>query len=172
MWPWWFEREVLEKLDGIARKVDAIFDNLGLEVSDLNIIVKGKNMKAKGSPIKCPCLSSQGAVMPDVTLTTAPASITLVPIDANKNPVPLTPADNVTGTLASDSTSFVIAAGSDTLHYTATIPANTPLGTVANLAATVTGTIQGAAASLTASVKIIINIPPAPVAVDLEIIIA
>jgi hypothetical protein len=110
-------------------------------------------------------------VMPDLTLTAAPASITLQPLDASGNPVILAPADIVTGTLTSDSASFIIGAGADTTHYVATIPANTPLGTVANLAATLTGTIQGAAADLTASVKLTLNIPPVPMATDLEIVL-
>jgi hypothetical protein len=134
------------------------------------------NKKATGSPIKCACLKpkspNKSAVMNPIILTTVPSSITLQPIDANGNVVVLTPADSVTGTLTSDSSSFVIGTGADTLHYTAQIPANTPLGTVANLAATLKGTIQGAAADLTASVQVTLQIPPSPVAVDLEIMIA
>ena len=138
---------------------------------------KGKDAMAKkatGSPVKCPCLKKKTghqAVMTPLTLTSVPSSITLQPIDSGGNPVTVTPSDSVTGTLTSDSSSFVIVSGVDTLHYTATIPANTPQGTVANLAATLVGTIQGAPADFTASIQLTLNIPPVPVAVDLEIII-
>jgi len=109
----------------------------------------------------------------DVFLTDPlPRSITLQPLDVNNNPVVLTPSDLVQGTLVSDSPSLAITAGADTLNYVGTIPANTPQGSVANLAATLKGTIQGAAADLAASVKVTINLPPAPVAVNLAIIFA
>ena len=133
------------------------------------------NKKGTGPDKKCPALAPKNVkpnmVMPDVILTDPlPKSLTLQPVDVNGAPVVLTPADSVTGTLTSDSTNFTIAAGADTTHYTGTIPANTPTGSVANLAATLTGTIQGAPANLTASVKVTINLPPNPVAVDLQII--
>ncbi len=133
------------------------------------------NKKASGPAVKCACLSKKGgpmkAVMPDITLTDPlPKSITLQPLDASGNAVPLTPADNVQGTLTSDAEHLAITPGPDSLNYVGTIPANTPQGSVANLAATLTGTIQGAAANLTASVKVTINVPPQPVAVDLAII--
>lgn len=134
------------------------------------------NQKATGSPVKVLCLAPKGApkkigaVQPGIVITAVPKSITLQAIDANGNAVPIAPTDSVTGTLASDSTNFVIGAGTDTTNYVATIPANTPFGTIANLAATEQGTIQGAAANLTASVEVTLNIPPAPVAVDLQII--
>jgi hypothetical protein len=136
------------------------------------------NKKGTGPGIKCPALkkSSGGmkAVMTPVTLTAVPASITLQPVDGATppNPVPIAATDSVQGTLVSDSNEFVVAAGTDTLHYVATIPANVPQGTVVNLSATLNGTIQGAAANFTASVQITLNIPPSPVAVDLDIIIA
>lgn len=136
------------------------------------------NKKATGTAMKMPVLKAKGGkvvgmVMAPVVLTAAPSSITLQPVDGATppNPVVIQPTDSVTGTLASDSTSFVIVPGADTLHYTATIPANTPLGTIVNLSATLVGTIQGAAANFTASVQITLNIPPNPVAVDLEIIL-
>jgi hypothetical protein len=133
------------------------------------------NKKGSGPAKKCPCLKpksgGKGAVMVPITLTDVPASINLQPIDASGNPVTISPSDTVTGTLTSDSASFVIAPGVDTLNYTATIPANTPQGTIANLSATAKGTIQGAAADLTASVQLTLNIPPSPVAVDLQIIL-
>ncbi len=132
------------------------------------------NKKATGAGKKCPCLAQKGKVgmvMPDLTLTSVPASITLQPLDASGNAVPVSAGDTVNGTLTSDSPNFVIAAGADSTHYGATIPANTPQGTVANLAATLTGTIQGAPADLAASVKLTLDIPPVPVAVDLEIIL-
>lgn len=133
------------------------------------------NKKATGSAIKCPCLKAKGpgkgAVMPDVTLTDPlPSTITLQPIDASGAAVALQPADVVTGTLTSSSVNLAITAGADTLHYTATIPANTPQGSTADLAATLVGTIQGAPANFTASVHVIIDVPPAPVAVDLNIV--
>ena len=167
-----------------ARQVDALFHHFGLEVSDLEIVITPNserkttmaNKKATGSPIEIACLaaktSGKRAVMPDQTLTSAPASITLQPVDVNGAAVPLTSADSVTGTLASDSGSFVIGAGADTRHYVATIPANITFGTVANLAATEVGTIQNAPANLAASLKLTLNIPPSPVAVDLDIILA
>lgn len=141
--------------------------------------MKGKdamaNKKGTGAPVKCPCLKKKigkvGAVMPPITLTTVPASITLQPVDASNNPVTISSSDSVTGTLTSDSSSFVIGAGADDRHYVATIPANTPQGTIANLAATLVGTIQGAPADLAASIQLTLNIPPSPVAVDLEIIL-
>ncbi len=137
---------------------------------------KVANKKASGPAVKVPCLSKKGgpkrAVMPDVTLTDPlPKSITLQPLDAGGVAVPITPADSVTGTLTSDNDSaLAISAGVDSLNYVGTIPANTPAGSVANLAATLVGTIQGAPADLTASVKVIVSIPPSPVAVDLAII--
>ena len=136
---------------------------------------KMANKKGTGSPVKVKMTrkGKVGAVMPDLTLTAVPSSITLQPVDDNTPPNPVTvgPADVVTGTLTSDSSSFSIGAGADTLHYVATIPANTPMGTVANLAATLVGTIQGAPADFTSSVKLTLNIPPSPVATDLEIIL-
>jgi len=135
------------------------------------------NKKGTGSPIKSACLKAalkgggKGAVMPPITLTSVPASITLQPVDVNGNVVVLTPSDSVTGTLTSDSASFVINPGTDSLHYTATIPANTPQGTIVNLSATLVGTIQGSPANFTASVQLTLNIPPVPVAVDLDIVL-
>ena len=131
------------------------------------------NKKATGSPLnlKSQVAGTKGAVMPPQTITTPPASITLQMVDASGNPVPVGPGDTVTGTLTSDAPSFVISPAADTLHYTATIQANTPLGTVVNLAATANGTVQGAQANLVASVQLTLNIPPSPVAVDLNIIL-
>jgi len=195
MWPWTkilvaisnltsFAQKQSVTISTMVRQIDAIFRKLGLEVDDLDIVIgpisKGTAMvskKATGSPVKCPCLAPKSttkrAVMPDVVITDpAPKSITLQPKDANGNPVPLTSADTVTGGVTSDNAAFAISAGVDTTHFTATIAANTSQGTVANLAATLKGTIQGAAADLTASVKVTIDIPPSPVAVDLDIIIA
>lgn len=174
----------LKRIEELLKRI--VNTLLGKNITDLDILVEPNqptkegsntmnNKKATGSPIKCQCLRPAGlksAVMPDITLTTPPSSITLQPVDANGNPVGLSPTDTAKGTLTSDSASFVIGAGADTLHYVATIPANTPLGTVANLSATLFGTIQGAPANLTASVKVTLNIPPTPVAVDLDIIIA
>jgi hypothetical protein len=135
------------------------------------------NKKASGPAVKCPCLkgpsAGKGAVMPAITITTPPASITLQPVDANGVAVPLTPADSVVGTLASDSANFVVAQGADTLHYVATLPAGIPVGTVVNLSATLVGTVAGVSVNFTASVQITINIsPPLPVPVDLDIILA
>ena len=135
------------------------------------------NKKATGSPLTIPCFKKgmkANAVMPPQSLTTAPSAITLQNVDGATppNPVTIGPGDSVTGTLASDSTSFVVAAGADSLHYTATIPAQTPLGTVVNLSATETGTIQGSPANFTSSIQLTLNIPPVAVAVDLQIIIA
>ncbi len=135
------------------------------------------NKKATGPVVKCPCLSKKSgpkkAVMPDVVLTDPlPKTIILQPLDASGNVVVLTPSDTVTGTLTSDSAALTISAGVDTVNYVGTIPANTPMGSVANLAATLTGTIRGAPADLTASVKCTISVPPSPVAVDLAIIFA
>lgn len=134
------------------------------------------NKKAAGPAIKVGCLSKRGGMksaQPDVIFTDPlPKSVVLQPLDDNKQPVPLTSADKVKGTLTSDSDKFTVVqdtTNTDTLHYVATIAANTPLGTEANLAATLVGTIQGAAADLDASVKVILNIPPNPVAVDLLI---
>jgi hypothetical protein len=155
--------------------------DLGIEFGATDPLTKGKNdmanKQATGPAIKCPCLcpktGGMKAVMPDVVLTNPlPASITLQPLDASGAGVPLTPADNVTGTLVSDNAALTIAAGADATHYVGTIPANTPSGSVANLAATLRGTIKGAAADLAASVKVTINLPPAPTAVDLAIIFA
>jgi len=135
------------------------------------------NKKGTASPVKCPCFGKKGgpkgAVMPDLTITSVPQSITLQAVDGSvpPNPVPIGPNDTVTGTLTSDSASFVIAPGVDSTHYVATIPANTPQGTVANLSGTEVGTIQGAPANFTASLKLTLNIPPVPVAVDLDIIL-
>lgn len=133
------------------------------------------NKKASGPEVKCPCLAPKTAskkmIMPDVILVDpAPKSITLQPLDANGNVVALTPADTVQGTLASNSPNLAVVQAADTTHYTGTIPANTPFGSTADLAATLNGTIQGAQAALTSSVHVVINIPPNPVAVDLEII--
>jgi hypothetical protein len=135
------------------------------------------NKKATGSPIVNACLAPKGSrshaplAQAGIILTSAPSSLTLQPLDKNGNPVTLTPSDKVAGTLASDSTSFGVIPGVDSTHYIATIPANTPLGTVVNLSATMTGTIGGAAADLTASLPLTLNIPPVPVATDLEIIL-
>lgn len=133
------------------------------------------NKKATGSPVKCPCLKAKGTskqmVMTPLTITSpVPASITLQTIDQNGNPYTLAPTDTVTTTLASDNAGYVISAGADNTHWVGTIPANTPQGTIANLASTEIGTIAGAAASFTASVQLTLNIPPSPVAVDMEII--
>lgn len=135
---------------------------------------------ATGPAVTCPCLSdSKGGkakmVMPEVVLVDpAPKAVTLQVIDPiTGNPHPLDPADVVTGTLTSDNEAvFSVVQDADTLHYTATIPANTPLGSVANLAATVNGTIGGNPQNLTASVKVTINIPPASQPLDLQILIA
>ncbi len=133
---------------------------------------------ATGPAIKCPCLAPKHrghkpqAVMPDVTITDpAPKSITLQPLDSSNNVVALQSADSVVGTLTSDNdAALAITAGADTLNWVGTIPANTPAGSVANLSATLKGTIQNAPADLSASVKVTINIPPNPVAVDLAIV--
>jgi hypothetical protein len=133
------------------------------------------NKKASGPAIKCPCLKAPGgpkqAVMPTVTLTLPlPASIALQPINASGGNVTIAPTDSVTGTLVSDSPNLVIAQAADSLHYTGTIPANTPFGSVANLAATLIGTIQNAPANFTASVQVVIDLPAVPVATDLDIL--
>ncbi len=166
----------LKQLVKIAQSIDASLKKIVAcvciepgKAEDLSIVLepaptttsKGKvdmaaNKKASGSPVKCPCLTAKGgpkkAVMPDLTITDpAPKSIALQPIDGSGNVVVLTPTDSVTGTLASDSTNFVIAPGADTVTYLGTIPANTPFGSVANLAATMVGTIQGSPADFTAS---------------------
>lgn len=186
----------LKQLVKLAQSIDASLKKIVTcvciepgKAEDLSIVLesqppsssKGKvdmaaNKKASGPDLKCPCLAAKGgpkkAVMPDVTITDpAPKSIALQAIDASGAVVVLTPADSVTGTLTSDSPNFVVAPGADTLTYTGTIPAGTPFGTVANLAATLVGTIQGSPANFTASVKLTINIPPSPVAVDLIITI-
>lgn len=187
--------ERLGHLHGMAhansRKLDAIFElltriNPGKAV-DLSIVfgsatpttAKGNEMankKATGAAVKCPCLAAKAgpkkAVMPDITLTDPlPKSITLQPLDKDGNVVTLTPSDTVAGTLSSsDSAVLAVAAGADTLNYVGTIPANTPQGSTADLAATLKGTIQGAAADLSASVHVTINVPPATVAVDLAIV--
>ncbi len=175
------------RLDATAKGVVAIYAEItGKAAEDLNIvfgpllpILKGNvhmanNKKAHGPGVKCPCLAPKGgkkATMPDVLLTDPlPASVTIQPLDASGNPIALTAADIVTCTLTSDSGSLVISDGADATHFVATIPANTPQGSVANLAATLDGTIQGAPAHLTASVKVTINVPPNPVAVDMAII--
>ncbi len=168
----------------ILTALDRIEKAIGVVV-DLGILFKPKgermaNKKATGPEVKCPCLTKKGGkhglVMPEVTLTDPlPKSITLQPLDASGNAVPLTPADNVTGTLVSDNAAALEISsdpGADSLHYVGTIPANTPAGSVANLAATLKGTIQGAPADLSASVKVTISLPPSPVAVDLAIIFA
>lgn len=138
------------------------------------------NKRGTGAPVKCKMTQGmqqkgtaavKGAVQNPITLTTVPSSITLQPVDASNNPVQIAPGDTVNGTLTSDSASFTVAPGADSLHYTATIPANTPQGTVVNLSATLNGTIQGAPANLSASVQLTLNIPPVPTAVDLEIVI-
>lgn len=135
------------------------------------------NKKASGPALKHACLAPKGkhvgAVMPGVTLTSPlPASLTLQPLDSSGHPVALTPADTVTTTLTSDSPNFVITPGADGTHYVGTIPANTPQGSVANLAATMKGTIGGSPADLTASVAVTLDISPSPTAVDLSIIFA
>ncbi len=170
---------ILAALDRIEKAIGVVVD-LSIEFGSRSHFVKGEstmaNKKATGPAIKVGCLAPKGgpikSVGEDIVLTSPlPSSITLQALDANKNPVPLTPADSVTGTLTSDSANFVISNdGSDSLHYIGTIPPNTPMGSEANLAATEVGTIQGAAADLTASRKVIINVPPNPVAVDLAII--
>ena len=164
---------VVAEFTGEAVDLDIVFESTAPPTPKKDGAIMS-NKKATGPAIQCPCLVPKGgkkAVMPDVTLTSPlPASIMLQPLDASGNPVVLTPSDTVTGTLTSDNAGLTITAGADTTHYTGTIPANTPMGTVANLAATLTGTIQGAAANLTASVKVTINVPPSPVAVDLAIV--
>jgi hypothetical protein len=135
------------------------------------------NKKAIGPPMKVPCLVAKGAhkkpgmVQPGVVITIPPASLTLQPLDASGNPITLTSADSVNGTLTSDSSSFVIGPGADSTHYVATIPPNTALGTIVNLAGTLVGTIQSAAANLTASLQLTLQIPPSPVAVDMDIVL-
>ncbi len=169
---------ILAALDRIEKAIGVVVD-MGIVFGSHHS--KGEsamasNKKATGAAIKVACLSKKGVkgVQPDVVLTDPlPKSITLQALDANKQPVPLTPADVVQGTLVSDSANYVISNdGADTLHYVGTIPPNTPMGSEANLAATEVGTIQGAAADLAASVKVIINVPPSPVAVDMAIIFA
>lgn len=133
------------------------------------------NKKATGPDKKIGKFSKKGgakaAVMPDVHLTSPlPASMTLEALDASGGVVALTPADSVTTTLTSDSANFVISDGADSTHFVGTIPANTPQGSTANLAATMKGTIQGAAADLSASVKVVLDVPPAPTAVDMAIV--
>lgn len=176
------QAQTLERIEAsVCRLVDAL---LAPKAVDLDIVfgspqVRGmKNMankKATGPAVKCPCLAHKGgkkAVMPDVTLTDPlPASITLQPLDASGNVVALTPADNVQGTLtSSNSAVFSVTQTADSLHFVGTIPANTSQGSTTDLTATLKGTIGGAAADLNASVHVIINLPPAPVAVDLAII--
>ena len=172
--------QLLRQLIAIEEKILAAL--LPPVATDLHIEFgsqsKEKHMASKktsGPGIKCPCLTAKSggtkAVMPGVTLTSPlPASLTLQPVDASGNPVALQPTDSVTATLTSDSAIFAISQGPSQLQFVGTIPANTPQGTVANLAATLNGTIQGAAADLTASVQVTIDVPPAPVAVDLQII--
>jgi hypothetical protein len=132
--------------------------------------------KATGSPLKVKFVrkGSKGAVMPGLVITSPPASITLQPVDSATppNPVPVLPTDSAVGTVTSDSSLFTIVPGPDTLHYTATLAAGIPMGTVVNLSATLIGTVQGVQESFTASVQLTINIsPPLPVATDLQIII-
>jgi hypothetical protein len=177
------QSSIMSALNQIAQQLaqqTVIFQKILAALSggavDLNIDLKGSarmNKKATGPALKFNMLKKglKGAVMPPQTLTTVPASITLVPVDASNNPAVISPTDAVAGTLTSDSASFVIVPGADTLHYTATVPANTPLGTVVNLAATLVGTIQGSPASFTASLQLTLNIPPSPVAVDLDIVL-
>jgi hypothetical protein len=159
------------KLDAILALLKAIYTG---KATDLAINFK-KGTETM-SNVNVPCLSEKSkskprAVMPDVTLTSPlPTSMTLQPLNAAGAAIVLTPADVVTGTLASDNVALTISAGADSTHYTGTIPANTPQGSVANLAATLKGTIQSAPADLTASVKVTIDVPPSPVATDLAII--
>lgn len=158
------------------------------KATDLNIVIRSKpfcptegvsamtNKRATGTALKCPCLKTKGgksAVMSPITLTTAPGSITLQPVDASGSVVFIQSGDNVTGTLSSsDANLFPVSPGSDSLHWEATIPANTPVGTQVTLSATLTGTMGGNSVNFTASVDLTINItPPAPVAVDLTIIV-
>ncbi len=173
------------KLDAILELLIAIYSGRAV---DLNIVfgltgrspMKGSatmNKKASGPVVKCACLAKKGgpkkAVMPDVTFTDPlPKSMILQPLDAAGAVIVLTSADTVSTTLVSDSAVFVVSAGVDNLNYVATIPPQTPFGSVANLAATAVGTIQGAPADLIASVKVTLNVPPSPVAVDLAIIFA
>jgi hypothetical protein len=147
---------------------------------EASVPTKGKTdmatKKATGPSIKHACLAPKGstkprAVMPGVILTNPlPESITLQPLDANGVVIVLTPADSVTDTLTSDSPNMVITQGTSPVNFTGTILANTPQGSIVNLAATMIGTIQGAPANLTASVQVTLDIPPSPVAVDLQII--
>jgi hypothetical protein len=133
--------------------------------------------KATGAALTLPAFKkgmSARAIMPPVTITAPPASLTLQIVDNSTppNPVVLQPTDNVIGALNSDNPAFAVAQGADTLHWTATLAVGIPMGTVVNLSATLTGTIAGAAVSFTASVAITVNIsPPLPVATDLEIIL-
>jgi hypothetical protein len=168
-------KKVLDLLTGKAADLAIVFGKAAPPISP-----KGSdpmpNKKASGPAIKCPCLAPKGgpkkAVMPGVTLTSPlPASITLQPLDAAGNVITLAAGDSVTTTLTSDNTAaLAIAAGTDNLHWLGTIPANTPPGSVANLAATMTGAIGGASVSLTASVQVTIDVPASPVAVDLAIV--
>jgi hypothetical protein len=133
---------------------------------------------ASSAVMACPCISDKSktpmkAVMTPLVITEpAPKGILLQLVDANMVPVPIGPNDNVAGTLTSDSQFFVIAPGEDSLHYTASIPPDTPFGTVVHLAATASGTVQGAPFNGTASIEITINLPPQPVATDLTIVIS
>lgn len=133
------------------------------------------NKKATGSPVKCPCLKPKSggakAVMPDITLTDPlPKTITLQPLDASGGVVTLAPTDVVQGTLISSNANFIVTPEADTLHFIGTIPPNTAQGSTADLSATLKGTIANSPADLTASVHLILNLPPNPVAVDLAIV--
>lgn len=162
--------------DGKAVDMNIVFEPTAPTQSPVSMkgtTMATSNKKASGPGIKCKMVAKGklGAVMPDVTLTDPlPALITLQPIDASGNVVVLTPADTVQGTLTSSSANLVVTQAADSLHFTGTIPANTPQGSTTDLVATLQGTIQGAAADLAASVHVIINLPPNPVAVDLNII--
>ncbi len=179
-----------QSLHAINHNLERIADCVCHKVVDLGLVIQSQspstkgsvpmahNKKAHGPAVKCPCLAPKGskpkAVMSDVNITDpAPKSITLQPLDINGGVVTLSSTDSVIGTLVSDNdAALAITAGADTLNYVGTIPANTPMGSVANLAATLKGTIQNAPADLSASVKVTINIPPSPVAVDLAIVFA
>jgi len=115
----------------------------------------------------------KAAATQQVTITDPSDTIQIQVVDASGTPIPGFDPSTVTSTFVSDTPAvFAITAGADSLHYSASIPAATPQGTVTNETATVTF-VAGAPGPFSATVQTTINlpVPPPPTPAGINVVI-
>jgi hypothetical protein len=115
---------------------------------------KGRGKGAAGTPIQLTNLD--------------PVSIFLDPVDSKGNDLPVTP--DMIGTLADDQSPTGVVAGTDTLHYTETIPAGTPASTQITLMGGMTSSLTPPGFAPLGATQVLIT-PTSPAVLPADLII-